>query len=55
MIHENIKSAGEIVESEKGEIPNEARRNLIKKISKVVVVPAAVVLTDAATNVAFAS
>ncbi|CAN1535715.1 hypothetical protein MCEGE14_01579 [Burkholderiaceae bacterium] len=39
-----------------GDMPNEVRRNLVKKISLAgLVVPAAIILTDASTNVAFAS
>jgi hypothetical protein len=43
-------------EDTKGDMPNEVRRNLVKKISLAgIVVPAAIILTDASTNVAFAS
>jgi hypothetical protein len=39
-----------------GDMPNVVRRNLVKKISLAgIVVPAAIILTDASTNVAFAS
>jgi hypothetical protein len=38
------------------DMPNVVRRNLVKKISLAgMVVPAAIILTDASTNVAFAS